>query len=128
MRLFEKTTELELHPEEVRMVNRGKRMVRIRLTLAVIISLVIIVSLVFLFSDTTGTLYVTSNVKGAKIFINAVETEYITDAEIIKIPYGEHIISVELAGYETVEPYAKKVKITAGRTDTVNFVLIPKEK
>ena len=121
--LFDRNVKLDLHPEEAKMIDHGKKIVKIRLFLAIAISLIILAWLFFILVDNTGTIVVNSNITGAAIFLDAAPTEYMTNTRMQNIPLGEHIFSVELEGYRVVGPYTQKTKISSGSIDTLHFIL-----
>ncbi len=118
-----KNFEYEIHPEEERMINRGKMMVLIRMGLAGAFVLVIVGILVFIFADPTCKVYVGSNVKGATIYIDSFPSEHVTDVLIEDLTSGEHIFSVEQEGFSITGDFTRKIKVLPGGIDSIYFEL-----
>jgi len=118
-----KNFEYEIHPEEERMINRGKMMVLIRMGLAGVVVLVIVGILVFLFADPPGKVYISSNIKGATIYINSFPSEHVTDDLIEDLTSGKHIFSVVKEGFSITGDFTRKIKVLPGRIDSIYFEL-----
>jgi sugar lactone lactonase YvrE len=70
----------------------------------------------------TGVLRVTSDTKGAEIFINSADTHEITDHSFTGETPGSYTVYVTLSGYDT--PATKTVTVTAGQETDVDFTLV----
>lgn len=115
--------EYEIHPEEERLIARERMMVLIRMGLTGAVGLVIVGILIFIFADSPGKVFVGSNVKGAAVIIDSCPSGYATDVLIDDIACGEHIFSVELAGFQIVGDFSQKVRIVSGGIDSIYFEL-----
>jgi len=70
-----------------------------------------------------GLIEVNTNVKGAQIILNGNHTGFESDYVLQKIPFGQHIISVEKEGYKTY-PKEQVVRLTQNdRQAKVDFTL-----
>lgn len=75
-----------------------------------------------------GLIEVTSNVHGAKIYLDGQLTGFTTDYALQKIPMGQHIIRLEKEGYK-VYPKEQVVRISKNsRQAKVNFTLTSTNK
>jgi hypothetical protein len=70
----------------------------------------------------TGSVSVSSEPSGAKIYLDGTDTGKITDSELEGILVGEHTVSVSLGGYE---PSSKEITVDEGETTDVSFTLTP---
>jgi hypothetical protein len=61
--------------------------------------------------DNLGLIEVTANLQGTKIYMNGKYTGYTTDHIFNKIPFGDHIISLQRNGY-LIDPQEKSVRLT----------------
>ncbi|WP_342676741.1 PEGA domain-containing protein [Methanofollis sp. UBA420] len=68
-----------------------------------------------------GVLNVSSVPEGARIFLDGVETEWLTNTTLESIPTGDHKVTVRLAGYVT--PENKTVTVETGEEAKVFFEL-----
>lgn len=70
-----------------------------------------------------GTIAVSSNVKGAAIFLDGKATGQTTDATLRNIPVGQHIVSLSKPGYVCL-PSSLKVEVSWDKLVMVSFELI----
>ncbi len=61
--------------------------------------------------DDHGLIEVTSNLQGTKIYMDGKYTGYTTDHIFKKIPFGQHVISLQREGY-IIEPNEKSVRLS----------------
>lgn len=73
-------------------------------------------------TPTTGTLVVTSEPAGAQVFLDDEDTGKTTNAELKDVAAGNRKVTVVLDGYES---QTKQVAVTAGKTGSVDFDLVP---
>ncbi|EHQ35698.1 DUF3344 domain-containing protein [Methanoplanus limicola] len=77
---------------------------------------------VFKLVPLTGSVSVSSEPSGAKIYLDGTDTGKITDSELEEILVGEHTVSVSLGGYE---PSSKEITVDEDETTDVSFTLTP---
>jgi PEGA domain len=74
-------------------------------------------------TNNTGLIEVNTNVRGARIILNGNNTGFESDYVLQKIPFGQHIISVEKDGYK-VYPKEQVVRLSQNdRQAKANFTL-----
>ncbi|NQS97679.1 MAG: PEGA domain-containing protein [candidate division Zixibacteria bacterium] len=116
-------SEYDLQTEDERMLSRGRLLVITKLASSALIILAVLAVLIYIFTEPGGEVYISSNVEGARIYMDSYPTEFVTNSTIAEIPGGVHLFSVGLEGYRTIGDYVQRVKVNPGRSDTINFVL-----
>lgn len=116
------SSEYDSLPDE-RILARGRLFVVMKLALAALLTLIIIAIMIYVFTEPGGEVYVSSNIEGARIYIDSYPTEYLTNSTILEIPSGEHLFSVELEGYNIIGNYVQRIKVSPGRSDSIHFIL-----
>ena len=71
---------------------------------------------------TFGSIEITTNPPGAKIFLDGVDTGYITPHILTNVSVGTHIITLALTGYLN---YSNVINVEANQTTELNVNLIP---
>ena len=72
--------------------------------------------------STFGSIEITTNPSGAKIFLDGVDTGYITPRILTNVPVGTHIIKLTLTGYLN---YSNVNNVEANQTTELNLNLTP---
>jgi PKD repeat protein len=69
----------------------------------------------------SGSIHVTSDPTGAEIWIDGVDTGFVTETTISDLAVGDHTVKVTLAGYQDAE---QTVSVIADETVNADFVLV----
>jgi len=80
-----------------------------------------IASPVFVLSPLVGSIEVTSDPEGARIFIDGEDTRQVTPYTFRDKPVGEYTVSVELEGYDA--PFGQAIEVNDGQRTALDFEL-----
>ncbi len=114
--LFDQVVEDPIH---------ARRSQKLNLIIYGIVAVLAAIFIVFLLYEGEGTILVSSNVKGASIILDAVPTDKQTDATVVEVSAGEHLITVEKEGYQIVGEAVIEVDLKKGENKLVTFILEP---
>lgn len=103
----------------------GRRKQKIFIISAFFLAIMSLVVLYFILSAGTGTIQVTCNLAEARIILDANPTEYYTDTIIEEVPAGEHLITVEKAGFKIQGEMIQEIELRKGANVAVSFFLVP---
>ena len=76
-------------------------------------------------SDDRGTIQVNCNIPEVRVTLDAVVTNYYTNAVIPGVPAGRHIITLEKPGFEIVGEEIQEVTLKPGDSLVLSFYLVP---
>lgn len=103
----------------------ARKRMKIVVSFAAFLIVAVVASLFIFLYEGTGTIQVLSNVEGARVILDGVPLSHSTDALIEEIPAGEHVITVEKAGYRIVGDLVRKIELKGGQKEVVSFTLVP---
>ena len=71
---------------------------------------------------TFGSIDITTNPPGAKIFLDSMDTGYFTPFALTYVSAGSHVLTLALADYRS---YSSIINVIANRTINLNIALTP---
>lgn len=102
-----------------------KRLGAILSVSALLVAAAVVIFFLFL-SNRTGAIQVVANVPGAQVVLDATPLDFFTNATVKEIPAGEHVVTVQKAGYIVLGEPIQRIKLHGGRTEVLSFTLEPK--